>query len=33
LPVDLGWVQDQGKAFSMALLAWPEICEAATTLG
>ena len=33
LPIDLAWVQDQGKAFSMALLAWPEICEAATTLG
>ena len=32
LPVDLGWVQDQGKAFSKALLAWPEICEVATTL-
>jgi hypothetical protein len=32
-PVDLAWVQDQGKAFSKALLAWPEICEVATTLG
>jgi len=29
LPIDLAWVQAQGKAFSAALLAWPAICAAA----
>ena len=33
LPSDLAHLQKQGGAFADALIAWPEICEVATTLG
>ena len=33
LPSDLARLQEQGRAFADALIAWPEICKVAATLG